>query len=210
MSLPSATPPLCNNAPSSAANWLSLEGAAKETSVSIETLQICLEATSPEKCFQPHGLLFDRERRQAGHSEFLQLLEQPASLTNHFIDRSTVSDDRSYQWDTALIRIELCWQPLTPNADERQILITATSYDDFPMCELITESALGVLPSVLINLLEELRSDLSVRQIRYQKQAAKGKGKASSTHADSRSTSSSATVNPPVNQTVQPIQTSLL
>lgn len=191
--------------------WLSLEAAAQVTSLSIETLQACLDTPAPEKCFQPHGLLFDRERWKAGEAEFLQLLEQSTSSAKRSADRSPDFVDRSYQWDTALIRVEICWQPLASNTDERQVLITATSYNDFPVCELIGESELGCLPPVLSKLLDELRLELSVRQIRYQKQSAKVKGKGNAnSSAASRSLTPATTASSPANQPVQPIQTSLL
>lgn len=196
---------------SSATTWLSLETAAQATSVSIETLQACLDTAAPEKCFQSHGLLFDRERWQAGEAEFLQLLEQSTSPAKRSAERSPNSADRSYQWDTALIRVEICWQPLALDSDERQVLITATSYDDFPVCELIGESELGDLPPVLSKLLDELRLELSVRQICYQKQSAKGKGKVNAnSSAASRSSTPLTTASSPANQPAQPIQTSLL
>jgi len=196
---------------SPATTWLNLEAAAQATSTSIEILQACLDAAAPEKCFQPHRLLFDRERWKAGEAEFLQLLEQSTSPAKRSSDRSPDSAERSYQWDTALIRVEICWQPLAFDSDERQVLITATSYDDFPLCELIGESELGDLPPVLAKLLDELRLELSVRQIRYRKQSAKGKvkGNASSSTA-SRSSTPATTASSPENQPAQPIQTSLL
>jgi hypothetical protein len=77
--------------------------------------------------------------------------------------------DRTYQWESLPITVQLHWQLGQP----RKILMTATSYDDFPIARLLDEADLGELPPVLINLLELLRQDLPVRKLRYQQKQPK-------------------------------------
>jgi hypothetical protein len=89
-------------------------------------------------------------------------------------EQSTKHSDRTYQWETLPITVQLRWQPGQP----RKVLITATSYDDFPIATLVDELELGELPPVMNKLLESLRQDLPVRKLRYQQKQSKMQVKA--------------------------------
>jgi hypothetical protein len=67
------------------------------------------------------------------------------------------------------------------------VLIAASSHDDFPISNLVGEAELGELPAVLAQLLEELKADLPLRKIRYQRQQPKAKS-TNSSHSSARST----------------------
>jgi hypothetical protein len=167
--------------------WLTLEAAAQAVSVELEILQSYLNDPSPEKRFQPHGLLFDRERWQSDRSDFLQLLD-PHQDNPDSTSRTQSNPDRAYGWDETPIRLEISWLPIEPNTMERLILISATSHDDFPVSNLIYESELGKLPPVLTQLLEELKTELPIRKIRYQQ--GKGKSKPNANRSGSAAKSS--------------------
>jgi hypothetical protein len=63
--------------------------------------------------------------------------------------------------------MQIRWQPIKEGT-KPQVLITATSYDDFPIARLIDEAALGNLPPALQDLLEQLKQELPARELRYQ------------------------------------------
>jgi hypothetical protein len=146
--------------------WLTLEDAAKATQTDVATLQDCLKA-DPEKQFHKYGLLYDRERRESGETAYLQQLEsaQNPSNGNH-------ASDRTYVWDNTPVRLEILWLP-SINGQDRKVLISATSYDDFPVSDLISPTQLDALPAPLLALLDELKADFSIRKLRYQQQQSK-------------------------------------
>jgi len=152
--------------------WLSFESIAKIRHDTAENLEALVHKSSPEKAFRERSLLFNRERYAAGQP-CLQWLKsgdanQPESRSPS-VQQSTEQSDHTYQWETLSIAVQLRWQPGQP----RKILITATSYDDFPIAILVDESELGELPPVVNKLLESLRQDLPVRKLRYQQKQSK-------------------------------------
>lgn len=173
--------------------WLSLEAAAKATQTNVAILQNCLK-TDPEKQFHKYGLLYDRERRESGETAYLQQLEpaQNPSNGNH-------ASDRTYVWDNTPVRLEILWLPST-DGQERRVLISATSYDDFPVSDLIAATQLDALPAPLLTLLEELKADLPIRKLRYQQQQSKEQ---KSTHRPA-SLKPAATTSTPVTATPKP------
>lgn len=156
--------------------WLSFESVAKIRHDTPENLENLVHESSPEKAFRERSLLFNRERYEAGQP-CLQWLK--SGDTNQLKSRSSTAEqstehsDRTYQWETLSIILQLRWQPGQP----RKVLITATSYDDFPIAILVDESDLGELPPVLNKLLESLRQDLPVRKLRYQQRQSKTQSK---------------------------------
>jgi len=152
--------------------WLSFESVAKIRHDTPENLENLVHESSPEKAFRERSLLFNRERYEAGQP-CLQWLK--AGSTNQPESRSSTAEqskehsDRTYQWESLSITVQIRWQPGQP----RKVLITATSYDDFPVATLVDESELGELPPVLNNLLESLHQDLPVRKLRYQQKQPK-------------------------------------
>lgn len=162
--------------PEKTEQWLSFESVAKIRHDTSENLENLVHESSPEKAFRERSLLFSRERYEVGQP-CLQWLKSgainqlgPLSPT---VEQSTEHSDRTYQWETLSITVQLRWQPGQP----RKVLITATSYDDFPIATLIDESELDELPPVVNKLLESLRQDLPVRKLRYQQKQPKTQAK---------------------------------
>jgi hypothetical protein len=98
------------------ARWLTLEAAAQAVAAEQKQLEEYLTDKSPEAQFQAHGLLFDRQRWQAG-KEFLQLLEQPVSSSASAATPQTLplssEKERSYRWHETPIRLQIAWLPVT-------------------------------------------------------------------------------------------------
>lgn len=203
----SATAPLlkqcCADSTMTTTSWLTIEAAAQAVSIELEILQSYLNDPAPEKRFQPHGLLFDRERWQSDRSDFLQILD-PHQDNPDSTSRTQSNSDRAYGWDETPIRLEISWLPIEPNRAERLILISATSHDDFPVSDLIHESELGELPPVLAQLLEELKIELPIRKIRYQQGKGKSKPNANRSSSSAKpSQPNTQTSNKPTETTAQ-------
>lgn len=164
--------------PEKTKQWLSFESVAKIRHDTAENLESLVHETSPEKAFRERSLLFNRERYEAGQP-CLQWLkskdENETESRSPTIQQSAEHSDRTYQLGSLPITVQLRWQPGQP----RKVLITATSYDDFPIATLIDESELGELPPVVNQLLESLRQDLPVRKLRYQQKQSKTQAKES-------------------------------
>ena len=168
--------------PTQAQNWLTFESAAEVGDTSIESLNESLQQDSPERAFRVLGFLFDRTRHKA-RQPCLQLLE-PSSEETETDDSDAEAEenpkptfdqpsDRTYNWATLPITVQIRWQEGTP----RQVLISATSYDDFPLATLIEEANLGELPDAVQKLLNQLQQDLSIRALRHQQTQKKTKPK---------------------------------
>ncbi|KAM3101102.1 hypothetical protein ACKFKF_09820 [Phormidesmis sp. 146-12] len=156
--------------------WLSFESVAKIRHDTAENLEALVHESSPEKAFRERSLLFNRERYEADQPCLQWLKSESENKTesrSSTVQQSTEQSDRTYQLDSLPITVQLRWQPGQP----RKVLITATSYDDFPIATLIDESDLGELPPVLNNLLESLHQDLPVRKLRYQQKQPKTQAK---------------------------------
>lgn len=156
--------------------WLSFESAAKIRHDTAKNLEALVHEASPEKAFRGRSLLFNRERYEADQPCLQWLKSESENKTesrSRTVQQSTEQSDRTYQWESLSITVQLRWQPGQP----RKVLITATSYDDFPIATLVDESELGELPPVLNNLLESLRQDLPVRKLRYQQKQPKTQAK---------------------------------
>jgi len=141
--------------------WLTLEAAATAQKNPIETLQTLLTQSSPEHSFREIGYLFDREKHEAGEP-CLQLLSARPSPNPD----PTEPDTRNYDWDGLALVIQLRWQPGTP----RKVLITTTTYDDFPIAVLVDadQLPLDTLPAAIQALLTTLQQDLPTRAFRHQ------------------------------------------
>lgn len=170
--------------PTPTEEWLSFERVAKSRHDTPENLENLIHESSPEKAFRERSLLFSQERYEAGQP-CLQWLETEeatqAKSRSPTTQPSTDQRDRTYQWEALAITVQLRWQPGQP----RKVLLTATSYDDFPIAVLIDEANLGELPPVLIDVLEQLRQDLPVRKLRHQQKQPKAQAKAAPKPASS-------------------------
>ena len=169
--------------PTQSSDWLTFDEAAEIGGYPIDTLTEALQQDSPERAFRVLGFLFDHPRHEAGQP-CLQLFD-PSSKEAETDDSSTEdeelnpksvpnqSSDRTYDWATMPITVQIRWQEGTP----RRVLISATSYDDFPLATLIEEADLGELPSSVQGLLNQLQQDLSIRAVRHQQAQGKPKPK---------------------------------
>lgn len=92
----------------------------------------------------------------------------PAPLASATAKGTQEVEQRAYDWDTTPIKLTVTWQPLKPGETNRSVLLSATTYDDFPISDLIPASDLGELPPVLQAMLDDLRQDLESRKFRYQ------------------------------------------
>lgn len=127
-----------------------------------QQLEVLAAQPNPEKAFRNLGFLFDHARFTA-KQPCLQRLDAEAAKANNNAALTT-PPDRSYEWDTVALVIQLRWQPGKP----RKILVSATSYDDFPVATLIDAESLGPLPAAVETLLEQLKQELPTREMRYQ------------------------------------------
>jgi hypothetical protein len=161
-------------------DWLTFEAVAEVGGQSIETLTESLQQDSPERAFRVLGFLFDRSRHKAGQP-CLQLLEPPEEVEGDKpetddLNPKPVADqpsNRTYNWDTMPLTVQIRWQPGT----RRQVLISATTYDDFPLATLIPAADLGELPDAVQQLLNQLQQDLPIRALRHQQAQKKTKSK---------------------------------
>ena len=169
--------------PTQSSDWLTFDEAAEIEGHSIDTLTESLQQDSPERAFRVLGFLFDRTRHEA-KQPCLQLLEPSSEETEPNDSDAEAEDlnpkpvlsqssDRTYNWATMPITVQIRWQEGSP----RQVLISATSYDDFPLATLIEEADLGELPDAVQKLLNQLQQDLSIRTVRHQQAQGKAKPK---------------------------------
>jgi hypothetical protein len=192
--------PFCISSPpmTTPNEWLTLEAAAKATQIDIAILEDCLK-TDPEKQFHKYGLLYDRDRRESGKTTYLQQLESAQPEPSQTRKPASEVSDRAYTWDNTPIRLEILWLP-SPDGQDRRVLISATSYDDFPVSDLIAATQIDALPAPLLALLDELKADLPIRKLRYQQQQSKEQ---KSTHRPA-SLKPAATPSTPVTATPKP------
>lgn len=131
----------------------------------------------------------------------------------HFFARLTtpipftsMSEERTYQWDTTPITLQIRLQPTTQDNAQRQVLIAATSYDDFPLAILVEQCELSDLLTqpVIRDLLEQLANELPIRRLRHQELEQK-QNKSSRQRA--QQASSPPELSPPLDDT--PTQISL-
>lgn len=147
--------------PTSDITWFSFSNAPIKEHTP-EQLEAFAGQPNPEKAFRDLGFLFDQTRFTAKQPCLQRLGATPAAANNNAT--STSLPNRSYEWDTVELVIQLRWQPGNP----RKILVSATSYDDFPVATLIDAESLGPLPPAVETLLEQLKQELPTREMRYQ------------------------------------------
>jgi hypothetical protein len=174
--------------------WLTPEEAITAANLTATTTKLDAIAKSTngkntaEERFQALGLLFDRERYEAGHSDFLRLLnlatEEPEEHTDTEDDpdeeglEATSNDEDSsnppssiqqpepYIFEQCKIQVVITLLPYTGQPGGRPVLLAASSHGDFPIVAMLTQEELGSFPPAIAQLLADLKTDFPNRQIR--------------------------------------------
>jgi hypothetical protein len=173
--------------------WITLSQAATATNLDEPTLRSYIDNKSSSiKLFKQAGLLFDRQRYSKGEDTFLQLLNQASTGA----EADSTQLDRSYDWEETPIKVTLMFQPANGESSDRTILITATTHDDMPLAELVTEADLGSLPPLIESLLDRLSDDLGNRLERYRQVKARSPESAKKSATQPKPTSANAKKKP--------------
>jgi hypothetical protein len=99
------------------------------------------------------------------------------------------------------LTVQIRWQPGTP----RRVLITATTYDDFPLATLTEITDLEEVSDAMQSLVYQLRQDVPVRALRHQQTRKKTKPKTAATQRNKQPTP----VTKPAAASTQPTQIKL-
>jgi hypothetical protein len=141
-----------------------------------------------EERFHALGLLFDRERYEAGHSDFLKLLysatdeeeqtdeedeldqENLEAASNNQESSNSASPAQSqsepYIFEQCKVQVVITLLPSTEQPGNRPVLLAASSHGDFPIVAMLTQEELGSLPPAISQLLDDLKADFPNRQVR--------------------------------------------
>jgi hypothetical protein len=136
-----------------------------------------------EERFQVLGLLFDRERYEAGHSDFLKLLnpatDEPEEYTATEDDpdegdneessnssSSAQSQSEPYVFEQCKVQVVITLLPDTGQPGDRPVLLAASSHGDFPIVAMLSQEELGSFPPAIAQLLADLKADFPNRQVR--------------------------------------------
>ena len=166
--------------------WLTPEEAiatANLTAIPTKLLAIAQSNNSKqtaEERFQSLGLLFDRERYEAGHPNFLKPLtpvtkespEPPEEDSEAPDDEESPGSPASaqqpepYIFDQCKVQLVITLLPDTETPGGRPVMLAASSHGDFPIVVMLTQEELGAFPPAIAQLLEDLKADFPNRQIR--------------------------------------------
>lgn len=173
--------------------WLTPEEAIAATSLTATATKLDAIAKSAngkntaEERFHALGLLFDRERYEAGHSNFLKLLhsatdEEQTDKENELDQENleaasnnkessnstspTQSESEPYIFEQCKVQVVITLLPSTGQPGNRPVLLAASSHGDFPIVAMLTQEELGSLPPAIAQLLDDLKTDFPNRQIR--------------------------------------------
>lgn len=141
-----------------------------------------------EERFHALGLLFDRERYEAGHSDFLKLLnsatdEEEQTDEEDELDQENLEADSNnkessnsvsptqpqsepYIFEQCKVQVVITLLPSARQPGNRPVLLAASSHGDFPIVAMLTQEELGALPPAISQLLDDLKADLPNRQVR--------------------------------------------
>jgi hypothetical protein len=125
---------------------------------------------TPEESFHALGLLFDRERYQAGQLDFLKLLhsstdeeqtDKEDELNQENLEAasnnkessnsasSTQTKSEPYIFEQCKVQVVITLLPSTGQPGNRPVLLAASSHGDFPVVAMLTQEELGSLPPVI-------------------------------------------------------------
>jgi hypothetical protein len=136
-----------------------------------------------EERFHALGLLFDRERYEAGQPDFLKLLnsatdEEKQTNEEDELDQEdleeasknsaspTQSESEPYIFEQCKVQVVITLLPNTGQPGGRPVLLAASSHGDFPIVAMLTQEKLGSFPPAIAQLLDDLKADFPNRQIR--------------------------------------------
>lgn len=168
--------------------WLTPEEAiaAANLTTTATKLDAIAKSTNSKKTaeerFHALGLLFDRERYEAGHSDFLKLLnpatdeeertdEEDLEATSNNKESSnsaspTQPQSEPYIFEQCKVQIVITLLPSTGQSGSRPVMLAASSHGDFPVVAMLTQEELGSLPPAISQLLDALKADFPNRQVR--------------------------------------------
>ena len=174
--------------------WLTPEEAIATANLTATTtkLEAIAKSTNSKKTaeerFQALGVLFDRERYEAGHSDFLRLLnlatDEPEKHTDTEDDpdeegleatsndedssnsSSSIQQPEPYIFEQCKIQVVITLLPDTGQPGGRPVLLAASSHGDFPIVAMLSQEELGSFPPAIAQLLADLKADFPNRQIR--------------------------------------------
>jgi hypothetical protein len=174
--------------------WLTPEEAIATANLTATTTKLHAIAKSTngkktaEERFQALGLLFDRERYETGHSDFLKLLNPATDEPEEHTDTEDDSDEEDleatsndedssnppssiqqpepYIFEQCKIQVVITLLPNTGQLGDRSVLLATSSHGDFPIVALLTQEELGSFPPAITQLLADLKADFPNRQIR--------------------------------------------
>jgi hypothetical protein len=168
--------------------WLTPEEAiaAANLTATATKLDAIVKSTNGKKTaeerFQALGLLFDRERYEAGQPDFLKLLNsatdeeeqtdeedlEAASVDEESSNSTspTQSESEPYIFEQCKVQVVITLLPNTGQPGDRPVLLAASSHGDFPIVAMLTQEELGSLPHAIAQLLDDLKADFPNRQIR--------------------------------------------
>jgi hypothetical protein len=166
--------------------WLTPEDAIAAANLTATPTKLLAIAQSnntkrtAEERFQALGLLFDRERYEAGHPNFLKPLTavteespEPPEEDSETPDDEETPDPPSlaqqtepYIFDQCKVQIVITLLPDTRTPGGRPVMLAASSHGDFPIVVMLTQEKLGTFPPAIAQLLEDLKADFPNRQIR--------------------------------------------
>jgi hypothetical protein len=173
--------------------WLTPDEALTAANLTATTTKLDAIAKSTngkktaEERFQALGLLFDRERYEAGHSDFLRLLNLATDEPEEHTDKdypdeegleatsndedssnppSSIQQPEPYIFEQCKIQVVITLLPNTKQPGGRPVLLAASSHGDFPIVAMLTQEELGSFPPAIAQLLADLKADFPNRQIR--------------------------------------------
>ena len=119
--------------------------------------------------------------------------ENAISETEESSNLQSEQQEEPYIFEKCTVELHLTFKPDDGHPDGRIVIISASSHGDFPVSERIRELSLGELPAPLKELLEQLVTDFSNRQVRRQIANARNQKKRTTSPNKPRSEASSTT-----------------
>ena len=168
--------------------WLTPEEAIAVANLTATTTKLDAMAKSTngkktaEERFHNLGLLFDRQRYEAGQADFLKLLnsatDEEKQTDEEDLEESsadeespnsispTQAESEPYIFEQCKVQVVITLLPNTGQPGSRPVLLAASSHGDFPIVAMLNQEELGSLPSAITQLLDDLKADFPNRQIR--------------------------------------------
>src|SRR5689334_2253660 len=88
-------------------------------------------------------------------------------------DELATVERESYEFDRCTLTISLQLLPTDGDPGGRRVLVGVRNHLDQPIIKAVREAELGPLPSVIAELLEQLKADLPSRQVAFEQAQAK-------------------------------------